>query len=138
MRASSILIALILTTYLSFSQQLKPQILISESDTLFGFTVGQSKYIAKCIIKAQGSDSIVKAYDVAIRDCDSLNGLKSDQINNLNLLLKNANEQTAIKQQEVNIRVNQNDLLKKEVKRQKVNKWIAYGLCFIFGFLAIK
>jgi hypothetical protein len=138
MRALSVLIALIGMGLLSFSQTLKPQILINQGDTLLGFNYEQSKTLAKAITKAQASDSIANGYEIALSNCDSLNSLKTSQIKNLDLLLKNANEQTSLKQEEINLRINQADQLKKELKGQKVQKWIAYSLCIVFGILAIK
>jgi len=80
----------------SFSQGLSPQIQIIENDTLFCFTIGQSKTIARHLTKSAYCDSVESEYERKIALLNKINNAKDitiinleGKIINLNLIVDN-------------------------------------------------
>ncbi len=81
---------------MSFSQGLSPQVQIIENDTLFCFTIGQSKTIARHLTNSAYCDSLEIEYVTNIELLKGINSTKDitisqlqHKINNLNLIADN-------------------------------------------------
>jgi hypothetical protein len=82
-------------SFTGFSQVLTPKVEISEADTFFCFTLPQSRIIAKELLHAQYSDSIVMAleeknclqYELILKK-DSIIASQSAMISNYSVLQK--------------------------------------------------
>ncbi len=88
-------------SYLSSSQDLRPLIIIQNKvDTLYGFTIPQSKYIAKKIIKGMYCDSTVYSLNRKISSLGVLNNICDEKIillqqkeDNYKLIIGNKDEE---------------------------------------------
>ncbi len=80
----------------SFSQGLSPQVQIIKNDTLFCFTIGQSKTIARHLTNSAYCDSLEGEYVTNIERLNEINKVKDTtiiqlqhKINNLNSIADN-------------------------------------------------
>lgn len=138
MRVSGLLILLMIVQLSVFSQTLKPRILIKDKDTLFGFDQQQAKALAKAILKARGCDSLALAYERSLMLSDSLVMAQNRLISNTNMLVDNKSQTIRAQDQQIKLYLDQAVVLKKQIKRQKLQKYGAFTLCLLFGYLAIK
>jgi len=137
MKSLIVLIAAVLLTSSSFSQALKPTVLLQGNDTLVCFTPTQGKYVAKKIVHAEYCDSIVgslnKQKDDLIesrRHHQEIGRTLREEVNNLNIML--TNDSTIIETKDIQIKAEQ-----QEVKRQKRQKLLAIVISIITGVAAI-
>lgn len=104
---------------MSISQTLRPKIVLQGIDTLFGFTIPQSKYIAKKISNGKYCDSIVETKTEEIDSLKILNGTSEEKI--LLLQEKQGNLNTIISNKDTEITGLNSDVgnYKKKLKNQK-------------------
>jgi len=68
-------------SFMSISQDLKPLIIVQNKvDTLYGFTIPQSKYIAKKISNSIHCDSLVVELSTRIRSFEYLDGVCDEKV----------------------------------------------------------
>jgi hypothetical protein len=72
-------------SFSTFSQSLTPEVLIKNKDSLFCFTIPQSKKIAKLITKAEYSDSLAQAKE---SEAEELAQIATRMQHNIELLQK--------------------------------------------------
>lgn len=96
MRELGLLIAWTLISSWSFSQTLSPQVQIIKNDTLFCFTVSQSKTIARHLANSAYCDTLEIGYITYIELLRKINSTKDNtitqlqhKINNLNSIVDN-------------------------------------------------
>jgi len=76
---------------LTFSQGLSPQVQIIENDTLFCFTIGQSKTIARHLTNSAYCDSLEGEYVTNIKRLNEINKVKDTTIIQLQHKIINLN-----------------------------------------------
>jgi hypothetical protein len=138
MRVIVILTLLATMSLSSFSQTLKPAILIDGPDTLLGFNRTQAQTIAKFILKAQAYDTLAKACELSLSGCDTAISHKKQQIANLERIVEAQELLGDNYKKEINLRIEEGKALKKQVKREKWQKRGLALICIILGVLAIK
>lgn len=139
------MILLALASLLSYSQGLRPdKVFVQGKDTLLCFGPTKSRSIAKLIIQGQYCDSIsvlqvekITAQDTAIsiqaqsidllwqqkKNLDYALAVKAKEIANLNLVIAGMDKEILVRD--------------KEIKRQKVLKWVGFVGAGIIGGIAI-
>ena len=116
-------------SYCSFSQSLKPIVQKLNNDTLFCFSLSQSRELAKLLVSGAYNDSIAQSLSKENKRLYTVLDNKERQINNLNLKVTFTNQ--IVENQKENLRslegyLEQRDKKLKRVKRQK--KWMLVGL----------
>ncbi len=116
-------------SYCSFSQSLKPIVQKLNNDTLFCFSLSQSRELAKLLVSGVYADSIAQSLSKENKRLYTVLDNKERQINNLNLKVTFTNQ--IVENQKENLRslegyLEQRDKKLKRVKRQK--KWMLVGL----------
>ncbi|MDO9184453.1 MAG: hypothetical protein Q7W13_00460 [Bacteroidia bacterium] len=134
------LIPLMLSIMMSFSvssQSLIPKVQVQNKDTLFCFTIPQSKVIAKHLENSKYCDSVLTQTENEVELLNQLQAVNDSSI--LVLTMKTGNQQHIINNQEGVIQ-NLNTDLKQSEKKYRNERWqkrlFAAGT-FIFAALAI-
>ncbi|MDO9001018.1 MAG: hypothetical protein Q7W45_14725 [Bacteroidota bacterium] len=134
------LIPLMLSIMMSFSvssQSLIPKVQVQNKDTLFCFTIPQSKVIAKHLENSTYCDSVLTQTENEVELLNQLQAVNDSSI--LVLTMKTGNQQHIINNQEGVIQ-NLNTDLKQSEKKYRNERWqkrlFAAGT-FIFAALAI-
>lgn len=114
-------------SFTAFSQVLTPKIFVEGKDTLFGFTIPQSKLIANTIVLKQYCDSITIINNNIITGQDSIIKMQRHQATILRSVIEND------KGQMVNLNI-LNETLKLDLAksqgeaiRLKRRRWIYFG-----------
>lgn len=121
------LMAIIAVGYTGLSQTLTPRVLIEGGDTLFAFTLPQSKVLYKYIVAKQYGDSIQDVNSQVIAAQDSIIALQKRQgvvlrsvIENDNAQIKNLNILNAT------LRSNLGEAQDK-ISKMKKRRWLYFG-----------
>lgn len=136
MKRLKLLIVLTITSYICFSQSIKltPTVL-NNGDTLFCFSIRQSRFIASELVNAkycamankvstdiiQWQDSIIKAQSVQVNLLGAVNENDIKMINNLEGLVKSCKYNLAISE--------------KKIERYKKSRWIMLSAGFVAGLV---
>ncbi len=106
----------------TFSQHLTPRVHVLDADTVYCFSLPQSRTLAKLLLAGTYNDSLLQAQQTLIDDLeqsllyrDSIHGLHQKTILNLEQISSNQQQQTNFLQQALE---SKNKQLKKSRKRQ--------------------
>ena len=119
------------------SQSLTPKVQVQNKDTLFCFTIPQSKVIAKHLENSRYCDSVLTQTENEVELLNQLQAIKDSSL--LIMKMKTENQQSIITNQDVQIG-NLNIDLKQSEKKFRQERWqkrlFATGT-FIFAVLTI-
>lgn len=114
-----------------------PKVLVIENDTLVAFTIQQSKKLAMI-------NESNKLCQKNLTDSDSIISIQLNQLSNRKKVIDNlysiiSNDSIIFnKKDELNKICNDElNLCKSDLKRHKIQKWIAYGVASVTSFFAI-
>ncbi|MBI2775638.1 hypothetical protein HYX58_06535 [Candidatus Dependentiae bacterium] len=131
------LIVLTAMSFLASSQSLMPKVIIQDKDTLFCFTMPQSKIIAKHLENSMYCDSVLVKTENEVELLNQLQAVNDSSI--LVLKMKTDNQQYIINNQE-RVIGNLNADMKQSEKKYRNERWqkrlFAAGT-FLFAALAI-
>jgi len=120
-----------------FSQSLTPKVQVQNKDTLFCFTIPQSKVIAKHLENSTYCDSVLTQTENEVELLNQLQTVNDSSI--LVLRMKTENQQFIISNQE-GVIANLNEDIKRSEKKYRNERWqkrlFAAGT-FLFAALAI-
>lgn len=137
MKKLLLLIALVATSFSASSQSLTPKVIVQNKDTLFCFTIPQSKVIAKHLENSKYCDSVLTKTENEVELLNQLQAVNDSSI--LVLKVKTDNQQYIINNQE-GVITNLNVDMKQTEKKYRNERWqkrlFAAGT-FIFAALAI-
>lgn len=127
MKELGLLTALVVMSFIGFSQTLKPKIIIEGKDTSFSFNIQDSKFLAKTIVGNRYCDSIqdVNAQLVTIQD--SIIKAQKSLIGTIQLINVNNNGQITglnILNSTLKLDLNKAQALNARLKR---HRWIYFG-----------
>lgn len=131
-------IAFIVTGFTTSSQSLAPQIRIQESDTVFCFTMEQSRSLAKHLVKSVYTDSLLNETNLELDHYYQLVFVKDSAINVTDLRIKNQEELIRISDciiADQNIQLHLANII---TRRQKWQKWLFAVGMVLTGALAIS
>lgn len=143
MKKYNLLIIILIIRCISFSQTLtlQPKILLdNNTDTLFAFKKAQYSFIAKIYVKKLFCDSTTDIQSVIISDqADAIDNLRKQ---NENLTQKSVNDKIIIQDLEFYNKAlsSSNEQLRKEIKKQKIQKkicLISFPIVFVSEALGI-
>lgn len=126
-------------SFTTISQTLKPRIRPEGKDTLFCFTLPQSKIIAKHMENARYCDSILKKTECEVEFLNQLQSIKDSSISTLTM--KAGNRQSLIANQEKQITNLNTELIKtqKDVRRARWQKRLfAAGIIVLTTLTVLK
>lgn len=129
MKRFKLLIAMMVISCCAFSQNLKPIVQVVNDDTLFCFSIPQSKELAKLVVKGVYNDSLAHALGSENRRLYALLEGKDQVIHNLDVK-QDLTHQMAENHKE-NLRSIEGilEVRNKELKQKKRDKrWMAVGL----------
>jgi hypothetical protein len=137
MKKLRLLIALAATSFSAFSQSLTPKVQVQNKDTLFCFTIPQSKAIAKHLENGRYCDSVLVKTENEIELLNQLQAVNDSCI--LVLKMKTENQQNIITNQEAVIGNINNDLKQadKKFRRERWQKRLFAAGIFVFATLTI-
>jgi hypothetical protein len=98
-----------------------------KKDTTICFTLTQGKYLLKQTYKVKECDTLRKICEEQRLECDSINKGNELIIKDYKGIMENQNGLLKLKQYEVDKLKVDLKLANKEVRKQKVYKWIAIG-----------
>ena len=124
-------------SFSGFSQSLIPKVQVQNKDTLFCFTIPQSKVIAKHLENSTYCDSVLTQTENEVELLNQLQTVNDSSI--LVLRMKTENQQFIISNQE-GVIANLNEDIKRSEKKYRNERWqkrlFAAGT-FLFAVLAI-
>ncbi|MBI2271072.1 MAG: hypothetical protein HYU69_12070 [Bacteroidetes bacterium] len=134
------LMPLMLSLMMSFSvssQSLTPKVVVQNKDTLFCFTIPQSKVIAKNLEGNRYCDSVLTQTENEVELLNQLQAVNDSSI--LILKMKTENQQSIIINQDAVIGNLDNDLKQseKKIRRERWQKRLFAAGTFIFAVLTI-
>ncbi|WP_299213740.1 hypothetical protein [uncultured Dokdonia sp.] len=139
MKTLIVLITILLLSWSSFSQGLKPIVYPIDGESYFCFTLWQSKYIAKTFEKAKLQQGIINLLEDQKKELLLLQEVKDSTI--LFLEKKNTNQSLVIDNKNLAYKalVIDNKALTKKVKRQGFTNTVFGGAILVLvGVLIIK
>ena len=124
-------------SFSGFSQSLTPKVQVQNKDTLFCFTISQSKAIAKHLENSKYCDSVLTQTENEVELLNQLQVVNDSSI--LILTMKTGNQQSIITNQDAVIGNLNNDLKQSEKKfrRERWQKRLFAAGTFIFAVLTI-
>ena len=137
MRKLPLLIALVAMSFSAFSQSLTPKVQVQNKDTLFCFTIPQSKVIAKHLENGRYCDSVLTKTE---NEIDLLNQLQTVNDSSMLILkMKTENQQSIISNQDAVIGNLNNDLKQadRKFRRERWQKRLFVAGTFVFATLTI-
>ncbi len=108
------------------------------NDTIIGFTVPQSKYLLKEHYRAEKLDTLLNICEKQKVECDSLRKDNLREINNFQMVISNKDAMFSIKEQELKKTELSLSYANKEIRKQKVQKWLTMGGLGTVAFFFIK
>lgn len=120
-----------------FSQSLAPKVQVQNKDTLFCFTILQSKVIAKHLENSMYCDSVLTQTENEVELLNQLQAVNDSSI--LILKMKTENQQSIIANKDAVIGNLNNDLKQSENKfrKERLQKRLFVAGTFIFAVLTI-
>ncbi|MCB9448701.1 MAG: hypothetical protein H6585_10190 [Flavobacteriales bacterium] len=137
MKGLLLLILLTAMSFTAFSQALTPKVQLIDGDTVFCFSIEQSRIIAKHLEKGKYCDSLVVQHEqnekvlkeaVAVKD-STIEKLES-KTENLNSIIDNDRESMEHMKRTI-------DIKDKEIRKQKFHKRILGVAVIVIGIIAI-
>ena len=114
----------LLTNLKVYSQKI---VLDSKGDTTICFSVSQGKYLLKMVAELEKCDTLMNVCEIQLKEHKKYIKDKDKIIRNIMNISDNQNTMLKLKEGQIDILKLDLEKTKKEVRKHKVQKWIAVG-----------